>query len=142
MLNSIVASHMNMQCDIYNLQTTQTESGVFQRKWIYARTVQCRAEAAEKTRAGKIISQTQDGFYDESVLRLKTMDPISKRSRVTNIRSNDGKIVYMELDKIEPTSTIFEVRQSYTVTDPFGRIACYETLLKRAVVQENDIYSN
>jgi hypothetical protein len=28
------------------------------------------------------------------------------------------------------------------VTDPFGNISYYETLLRRAVVQENDIYTN
>lgn len=142
MFKSFAASHMNMKADIYILQSQQTDSGVFERKWIYSKTVECRAEALETLRGGKVIASSPDGFYDQLTVKFKTMEPVSRRSRITNIRTNDGKIVYPELDRIEPISTIFEIKQSHASVDPFGRISYYETLLKRAVVQENDIYSN
>lgn len=142
MFRSYASSHMNMKADIYVQKNTQSDSGHIARKWVYEKTVWCRAEAVELTRRGKHIDQSVDGFLDELLVKLKTIEPISRRYRITAIKSNDNKSVYQELDKIALADTIFEVRDSHAVIDPIGRISYYETILRRSVVQENDIYQN
>jgi len=141
MFKSYAASHMNMKADIYIQKPEQSATGVITRKWLYEKTVDCRAEAVDQFRFFKKIDRTVDGFFDETYVRLKTIEPISRRWRISTIRGNNGKDVFQELDKISQDNTIFEVRESHAVTDPFGNISYYETLLRRAVVQENDIYS-
>jgi len=142
MFKSYIASHMNMKADIYSQKPSQSDSGVITRKWVYEKTVECRAEAVDNLRHTKKIDQSVDGFVDSMNVRLKTIDPIARRWRITSIKSNTGQTVFPELDRISQNDTIFEVVTSHAVTDPFGNISYYETILRRAVVQENDIYSN
>jgi hypothetical protein len=47
MFSSYIGSYMNMKADIYTLQSQQTDSGVFARKWVYSKTIDCRAEYQE-----------------------------------------------------------------------------------------------
>ncbi|NBO23008.1 hypothetical protein EBU94_06695 [bacterium] len=141
MFGSYIASHMNMKADIYILQAAQSESGAITRKWLYSKTINCRAEALDTLKGGKIIDQTVDGFYDQIIVRLKTTEQISRRARITAIRSSDGKSVFPEIERIQQPDIIFEIKNTHAVTDPFGKISYYETLLKKAVVQENDIYN-
>jgi len=142
MFRSFASSYMNMRADVYIQKNVQTDSGHISRAWVYHKTLWCKAEAVSTMKATKLINQSVEGFLDQIVVKLKTIEPISHRWRITNVKSNDNQIVFPEMDKIEPESTIFDVRQSHAVVDPFGRISYHETLLKRTVVQENDIYSN
>lgn len=142
MFKSYVTSHMNMLADVYVQRAEQSDSGIIKRKWAYEKTLECRAEAVDNFRYAKHIGQNQDGFLDILFVRLKTTEPISRRWRITSIETNKGASAFPELDKISQPDTIFEVISSHTVTDPFGNISYYETILKRAVVQENDIYTS
>lgn len=142
MFKSYIASHMNMKADIYIQKREQSDSGIITRKWIYDQTIECRAEAIDTLRQIKTIDLSVDGFVDRLIVRLKTVEPIPRRCRISYIRDNDGKSIFSELDKISEDPTNFEVATSHAITDPFGRISYYETILRRAVVQENDIYSN
>lgn len=143
MFKSYAESYMNMRADIYIQKNCQSDSGTITRKWLYEKTISCKAEALTQYRFGmKKIDQTPEGFVDNVDLRIKTTEPLSRRWRITGIKGSDGKSVFREMDKISEDDTIFEIRSVLPVTDPFGKISYYEVLLRRATVQNNDIYSN
>jgi len=145
--SSLVASIMNMSAEVYSQQNTQNaNTGAISREWVYKKAVPCKIEPISSTGSstnadGKSFSTTQNGnaTYNEGLsLKMKSMDLMSKRWRITNIRSNDGRQVYIEIDKIDQPDTIFEVVSSHAVLDPFGKISYYETTIQRVNVQDND----
>jgi len=142
MFKSYAESYMNMKADIYIQKNCQSDSGTITRQWLYEKTISCKAEALTDYRfAMKKIDQTPEGFVDNVDLRIKTTEPLSRRWRITAIKGSDGKSVFREMDKISEDDTIFEIKSVLPVTDPFGRVSYYEVLLRRATVQNNDIYS-
>ena len=136
---------MNMSADIYKQQNKQSSSsGTVRREWVYDRTVRCKIEPLKSSGGGnrydnKRFDIGKHNEYDEKLqLKMKVIVPMSKRWRVQNVRSNDGKQVYIEIDKIDAPDTIFEVISSHAVLDPFGRISYYEVTLQRVHVQNDN----
>lgn len=150
MINSgIMSSIMNMTADIFKEQNSQDQNTkAIIREWAYSRTVSCKIEpvkvAGSSTRTdNKKFVATKEGDYTEKLqLKIKTKELLSKRWRIQNIRTSDGKAVFIEIDKIDQPDTIFEVTSSHAVLDPFGRIAYYEAVLLRVQVQDDDPTSN
>jgi hypothetical protein len=145
---SLIGSVMNMSADIYIQQNTQSKtSGTIYREWVYNDTISCKIEPV-KTSSGssrydnKNFDSGKHNEYHESMqLKMKCHIPISKRWRVSNIRTNDGQKVYVELDKIDQPDTIFDVSSAHAVLDPFGRISYYDVMLKRVNVQSDNTTS-
>jgi hypothetical protein len=144
---SLIASIMNMTAQVYIQQNVQdTDTGAISRQWVYKKTVECKIEPIQargtNTRGDNKSFGTSDnaaGGYDEGFqLKMKSLDLLSKRWRIVNIRSSDGKQVFVEIDKIDQPDTIFEVTSSHAVLDPFGKISYYETTIHRVKVQDND----
>jgi len=148
MNNSVIQSIMNMSVDIYTQQNSQSSnSGVITREWVYNKTIQCRIEPL-KTRGSsnradnKSFDNGKFDEYDERLqLKMKCMIPISKRWRISGIKSNDGKQVYTEIDKIDNPDTQFDVTASHAVLDPFGKISYYEVTLQRVHIQNDNTIS-
>ena len=136
---------MNMSADIYKQQNKQSSSsGTVKREWVYDKTIKCKIEPLKSSGGGnrydnKRFDIGKHNEYDEKLqLKMKVIVPMSKRWRVQNVRSNDGKQVYIEIDKIDAPDTIFEVIASHAVLDPFGRISYYEVTLQRVHVQNDN----
>jgi hypothetical protein len=150
MLNtSFMSSVMSMKADIYkqqNVQDPNTKAVI--RQWVYDRTIQCRIEPVKVKGAStrtdnKNFGTGIQGDYNEKVqLRMKCMELLSKRWRVENIRSSDGRKVFVEIDKIDTPDTKFEITASHAILDPFAKIAYYEAVLLRVQVQDDDPTSN
>jgi hypothetical protein len=144
---SIIASIMNMYADIYIQQNSQDpETGAIVREWVYDKTVQCKIEPIKSrgtnTKGDNKIFTAGDnakGGYDENLqLKFKGLQLLSKRWRIANIKSSDGRQVFIEIDKYGQPDSIFEVSASHAVLDPFGRLSYYEASLHRVPVQDND----
>ena len=60
---------------------------------------------------------------------------ISRRDRITNIRDNQGNIIWAEEERTDQAPTIFSVRGVIPVVDPFGRHVENAALLERAETQ-------
>jgi len=141
---SLIASIMNMTAQVYVQQNVQdTDTGAISRQWVYKKTVECKIEPIGANIKGDNkrfdASDGSGSGYDEGFqLKMKSLDLLSKRWRIVNIRSSDGKQVFVEIDKIDQPDTIFEVTSSYAVLDPFGKISYYETIIHRVKVQDND----
>ena len=141
-------SIMNMKADIYKQQNKQSSaSGGIQREWVYNTTIQCKIEpiksgGASNRADNKIFDLGPHNEYDEKLqLKMKCLVPFSKRWRIHNIRSNDNKSVYTEIDRIDNPDTIFDVTASHAVLDPFGKITYYEITLQRVHIQDDSTES-
>lgn len=148
MNNSFIQSIMNMSVDLYEQKNTQAAgTGVITREWVYNRTINCRVEPLKtKGSSNKADNKTFSGVkfdeYDEKLqLKMKCMMPISKRWRVSGIRTNDGRQVYTEIDLIDNPDTKFDVTASHAVLDPFGKISYYDVTLQRVHIQSDNTTS-
>jgi hypothetical protein len=150
MLNSsMIASIMNISADIYVQQNSQDpNTKAIIRGWVYNKTIQCKVEPVKvggaSTRGdNKKFGIGIEGDYNEKLqLKIKTLELLSKRWRIENIRTSDGKQIFVEIDKFNVPDTKFEVTSSHAVLDPFGKITYYEAVLLRTQVQDNDPTSN
>ena len=145
MLDSYIGSIMNMSADVLIQQNTQSESsGSIKREWLYDRTIQCKIEPLKASGGGNRYDNKRFDIgthneYDEKLqLKMKCMIPVSKRWRISGIKSSDGKQVYTEIDRSENPNTIFDVTASHAVLDPFGRVAYYEVTLQRVHIQSDN----
>jgi hypothetical protein len=145
--SSIIASIMNMTAEVYGQQNIQDpDTGAISRQWVYKKTIQCKVEPI-KTRGtstkgdGKSFDTSQNaqaGYHEGLQLKVKSLELMSKRWRVSAVRASNGQQVFVEIDKIDQPDTIFEVTASHAVLDPFGRVSYYEATMQRVNVQDND----
>lgn len=147
MIISLLSSVMNMSADVYIQKNTQTDSGAITREWVYDRTIQCKVLPYKTGALGRTDSKQfnvppNSDFEEKTRLSVKCLEPISKRCRITKIRSNDGKAVYVELDKYDTPDTIFEVVASHTVLDPLGRVSYYDINIQRVSIQNDTTQVN
>lgn len=63
---------------------------------------------------------------------------LSKRDRITDIKSSKGVIVWKEEEIGEAVATVFDIVGISPVTDPFGNHIENLALLRRAEVQDGD----
>ena len=147
--SSIMGSIMNMKADVYKQQNRQDpNTKAIIREWVYDKTIQCRIEPVKVKGAStrtdnKNFGTGVQGDYNEKVqIKMKCLELMSKRWRIENIRSSDGRAVFVEIDKIDGPDTKFGITASHAILDPFARIAYYEAVLLRVQVQDDDPTSN
>jgi hypothetical protein len=148
MINSLIGSIMNMKCDVYAQQNTQTSTGNIAREWVYDRTIDCRIEPIKlggSTNRGdnKSFDSGENNFYSEHFqLKMKSLIQLSKRSRISSIRDSNNNSIYKEIDRYGHPDMIFEVTASRAEIDPLGRVSYYEITIQRVEVQRNDSTSS
>ena len=141
---SITQSIMNMKCDVYIQQNSQSTSGAVKRTWVYHQTISCRVHPSRTSKAvnvgdNKVFDVGPAKEYEENLeLVLKTSIPLSKRYRVTGIKTSEGISAYQELDRYNAPDMIFEVMSSHGQVDPLGKLHFYHSTLRRVPVQDND----
>ena len=144
MFNSIMGSIMNMKADVYIQQNAQSTSGNVTREWVYDKTIGCRVEpiksgGASNSGDSKTFDVGPENSYHEKLqLKVKSPVQISRRSRISAIRSNDNLSAYREIDRYGQPDMIFEVISSHAEIDPLGRVSYFETTIQRVEVQHND----
>jgi len=142
---SFADSVFNMKADIYIQENVQDPgTGSIKRQWLYDRTIQCKVDPIKMRGAStrtdnKSFGKSSDLTYDEKMqLKMYGFELLSKRWRVTNIRTSTNEQIFVEIDKYDKPDTIFEVTASHAVMDPFGKIAYYEAVLLRSEVQDDN----
>jgi hypothetical protein len=145
--SSFIASIMNMTAEVLSQQNTQDpNTGAIGRQWVYKKRIQCKVEPIKSrgtnTRGdNKVFGTTnnaQGGYSEGLLLKVKSLELLSKRWRLSNIKSSDNQQVFVEIDKYDQPDTVFEVVASHAVLDPFGKVSYYEATLQRVPVQDND----
>jgi hypothetical protein len=143
---SISNSIMSMKCDIYIQKNTQSSSGAITREWIYHSTIPCFIQSMRSGGPFKgddkmfnvVDSKNANPYHEILEIKMKSLIPLSKRWRVTSIRTSANEQVYVELDRYGNPDMIFEVKSSHAEMDPLGKTSHYHSNLSRVQVQYND----
>jgi hypothetical protein len=137
---SIIDSMLSMKMDVYRQFDSQnSETGALVKEWNYHKTIPCHAKGvisnSATARSGD--RQSFSNKYDnEQVIQIKTIEKITLREKVTNITDKNNNVIWEELNFPTSTPTVFEVVGTTPVTDPFGSVIAYNSVLKRSENQQ------
>lgn len=138
-MNDLVNSIFSMRLDLYIQEDFQDENtGAIKKSWIYYKTVPCFAKGIITNTAstGSGDRQTFSAKYsDRQTLEIRTEHKLNYRQKITNIVDPSGKPIWVELDYPSDTPTVFEVASSTPITDPFGSLIAYNSIVKRSESQ-------
>jgi hypothetical protein len=129
-----------MKMDVYRQFDSQnSETGAIVKEWNYYKTIPCHAKGvitnSATARAGD--RQSFSNKYDnEQVIQIKTIEKITLREKITNITDKNKNVIWEELNFPTNTPTVFEVVGTTPVTDPFGTVIAYNSVLKRSENQQ------
>lgn len=139
-MNSIIDSVLSMKLDVYRQLDTQNEdTGAIVKEWQYYKTVDCHAKGVVSNSATTRSSDKQlfnNKYVNDQIIQVRTSDRLTIREKITNIRDAEGNYIWTELDFPSDTPTVFEVIGTTPLTDPFGRVAGYNSSLKRSENQQ------
>ena len=140
---NLVDAVMSMKMDVYKQSDTQNvDTGAIVKKWNYSYTVSCHAKGfisnSSTSRNGD--KQNLDTRYkNEQLVEIRTIDRLTIREKVTNIRNLENIVIWEELDYPTSTPTVFEVIGSTPIMDPFGNIMGYNSTIRRSENQQIDL---
>jgi hypothetical protein len=139
-MNSLVDSLMTMNLDVYIQENIQDETtGAIKKEWSYSRTVPCSAKGMISNSATARGSDRQamgTKYTNEQIIQLRTSTQITYREKITNIRDSSGNVIWKELNWPIETPTVFEVVSSTPVTDPFGNVLAFNSIVQRSENQQ------
>lgn len=139
MIRCVTGSRMNMLADVWS-QTTEQDSvsGSIRRVWTYNRTISCIARGILD--GGIRVAGTTETWGDtyEAVdwIKLTAQEPLSRREQITNVRNEQGHVLWVDREVADTPPTSFDVKGSQPVIDPFGNVIEYQTLLQRIEVPQ------
>lgn len=129
-----------MKADIYRQSETQNQyTGALNKEWNYYKTLDCHAKGVISNSATTRSSDRQvfdNKYTNDQMIQIRTIDRITIREKVTNIRDKDNNVIWTELNFPAETPTVFEVTGTTPITDPFGRVIGYSSSLKRSENQQ------
>lgn len=136
----LVDSILSMKMDVYRQFDLQDpDTGALVKEWQYYKTVDCSAKGvisnSSSTRTNSIQSFGSK-YTNEEILQVRTAGRLTFREKVTNIRDSKDKPIWVELNYPTETPTVFEVIGSTPVTDGFGTVIAYNSVIKRSENQK------
>ena len=125
-----------MKLDVYRQSDAQDENtGAIKKEWNFYKTVDCHAKGvisnSATTRSGdnQIFSNK---YTNEQMIQVRTIDKLTLREKISNIRNSENVVIWTELDYPTDTPTVFELIGTTPITDPFGKVIGYNSTLKRS----------
>jgi hypothetical protein len=135
-MNDLIDSILSMKMDVYRQKEDQDSyTGAIKRQWMYYKTIDCHAKGVISNSATTRSSDKQvfdNRYINDQMIQVRTVEKITAKEKVTNIRNADGVQIWTELNFPEETPTVFEVVGTTPLTDPFGRTLGYNSSLKRS----------
>ncbi len=139
-MNDLIDSVLSMSLDVYRqFETQDPDTGAMVREWVYYKTVACHAKGVISNSATTRSSDKQifsNKYVNDQVIQVRTSEKLTAREKVTNIRDNDGNVIWNEINFPAETPTVFEVMGTTPITDPFGRVIAYSSSMKRSENQQ------
>jgi hypothetical protein len=136
----VVDAAFSMRMDVYRQSETQNPyTGALNKEWNYYKTIPCYAKGvisnSSTARSGdrQIIANK---YTNTQFIEIRTTEKISIRDKITNITTQQGNIIWTELDYPTETPTVFEVIGTTPMTDPFGDVLAWNSTLKRSENQQ------
>jgi hypothetical protein len=132
----LVDSVLSMKMDVYRQTDLQDpDTGAIVKEWIYYKTIDCSAKGvisnSSSTRTNSIQSFGTK-YTNEEILQIRTSQRLTFREKITNIRDSKGNPIWVELNYPTDTPTVFEIIGSTPLTDGFGNIIAYNSVVKRS----------
>ena len=128
-----------MTADILQPTVSQdTLTGQIEKVWTVSQTVSCYAEsiltdAVSDASSGKKFNREYNEF---EYINLHLAFPVSKRTRIQNIRGANGVVLWPQLERPN-NSMIFEVQGCIPLINPFGQVTQYKVLARKVEVQND-----
>ena len=132
----LVDSVLSMKMDVYRqLDIQDKDTGAIVKEWVYYKTIDCSAKGvisnSSSTRTNSIQSYGTK-YVNEEILQIRTSQRLTYREKITNIRDSKNNPIWVELNYPTETPTVFEVIGSTPVTDGFGNVIAYNSVIKRS----------
>jgi len=132
----LVDSVLSMKMDVYRQTDLQDpDTGALKKEWIYYKTIDCSAKGvisnSSSTRTNSIQSYGNK-YTNEEISQVRTAARLTYREKVTNIRDSKNNAIWVELNYPTETPTVFEIIGSTPVTDGFGNVIAYNSVIKRS----------
>ena len=132
----ILESLLPYQLDLYVQYDLQdSETGAINKEWQYYKTIDCSAKGvvsnSTSTRSNDR-QQLSNRYSMEQMIQLRTIERITVRHKITNIRNKNGEYIWTELNYPTETPTVFEVVGVTPIADPFGTPIGYNITAKRS----------
>ena len=136
----ILTSVMQMKLDLYGqIDSQDPDTGAIKKEWNYIDTVNCSAKGLISNTISARSSDRQlldNRYKNEQFIQIRTIEKLSMRHKIKNIRNKENKYIWTELDYPTETPTVFEIVGVTPITDPFGTIIGYNSTAKRSENQE------
>lgn len=133
---SVIDAVLSMKIDIYKqIDSQDIDTGAIKKEWIYYKTLPCHAKGVISNSSSTRTNSIQafgTKYENQEILQVRTVDKLTFREKITNVRDSKGKVIWVELNYPTETPTVFEVIGSTPVTDAFGEIIAYNSVLKRS----------
>ena len=136
----IVDSVMPLLMDIYkqfDLQDVNT--GAIKKEWQFDRTIACSAKGNISNSSSNTAADKQtfsNKYKNEETLQIRTLEKITLREKITNIRDYEGTVIWEELNFPTNTPTVFEIMGITPMMDPLGGVLAYNSTVKRSENQK------
>ena len=134
--SDLVQSLLSMTLDIYRqIEEQDPNTGAINKEWNYSRTVACSAKGiisnSTSSRSGdrQVISNK---YSNEQFLEIRTIERLTARDKITNICDKMGNVIWKEINFPTESPTVFEVVGTTPITDPYGNLLAYNTMVKRS----------
>lgn len=124
-----------MTMDVMTQTVTQDESGELLREWTITEVgVPCVAAGISGggIRVVGSIERWGNRYEDVEYVKIQCNYNLSKRDRITNIRTRQGQFAWED----EGVGMTFDVIGAMPVMDPFGRLVEYDILATKADVSD------
>lgn len=132
-MRCLTSVRYNMKMDVLAQQVIQSESGEITRTWVPAKVdVPCiaRGISGGGIRVVGSIERWSDVHEDVEFVKIQSHYNMTKRDRVTNIRSSSGALAWED----GGVPITFEVIGSTPILGPFGELIEYDILVTKAEV--------
>ena len=120
----LVDSVMPLLMDVYKQFDLQdVDTGSIKKEWQFDRTVACSAKGNINNSSSSTAGDKQtfaNKYKNEQTLQIRTMEKITLREKLTNIRDYEGTVVWEELNFPSNTPTVFEIMGITPMMDPLG----------------------
>jgi hypothetical protein len=139
-MNDLIGSLLSMKLDVYKqIDRQDPNTGAIKKEWIFFKTVNCHAKGVISNSATARGSDSQtfsNKYKNEQIVQIRTIDRLTNREKITNIRDSSDNVIWKELDFPSDTPTVFEIIGTTPLTDPFGKTIGFNSSVMRSENQQ------
>jgi len=121
------------------VRVVDENTGQTRSSWVYQRTIECQISPFVSTSfKAQPTNEVFNEVYEKvQYLKMKTPMGLPRDVRITNIRGENGEVIYKEFELAGNPPTNYNTMGSAAILDPFGSVVQYDTLLQRATDQSD-----